>query len=79
MTPGTDLENGGNESASAHIWAEGGTWYVGMDFDSGLAMPSFDAALALADLWLRLTGRRMLVIRDEHGTTGVFSESGLGE
>jgi hypothetical protein len=36
----------------------------------------FDAALTLADLWLRRAGASKILIRDEEGATRVYSASG---
>jgi hypothetical protein len=56
------------EIPAAHIWTSGAAWFVGAQFDSGLPVSTRDAALEIADLWLRLTGARALVVREADGT-----------
>jgi hypothetical protein len=64
---------------AAHIWSVGGTWYVGTGFDAGLPVPTFDAALTLADLWVRLAGATAIVVRDSDDTVQVYSSEDPGE
>jgi hypothetical protein len=57
-----------SRARSAHIWRDNDSWRVGPDFSTGLDVPSFEAALDLADLWLRVAGLNAIVIRREDGS-----------
>jgi hypothetical protein len=60
-------DRGAGEPARVHLWRDDDIWRVGPDFSAGLALPTFDAALDLADHWLRLAGLRSILVRRDDG------------
>jgi hypothetical protein len=71
---GSSLAGEESITTRAHIWSESEAWYVGTSFDAGLPVPTFDAALTLADLWLRLNGSGTILVRSSDARVALYSD-----
>ena len=51
------------------------SWFVGLESERGLPVPSLEAAIHLADVWMRLCGSRTLTFVPRNGAVLTFNDT----